>query len=196
MSISAQEVFARHFPGLTPEEVDAELSRTPAAGATPISSSALRHLAEHGGQEARVALESYDEATVHRERGVARARMLEELVESSWSLEETAAFMGISRSRVSHRVSARSLYAFQVGARRYVPRWQFVAAPSGGRGVEPIPGLAQVVPAIPRDLHPLAVQAFMETPQEDLGDRSPVDHLLSHAPAEVVVDLLDALGRR
>ena len=56
--------------------------------------------------------------------------------------------MGISRSRVSHRISARTLYAFTLQGRRYVPRWQFVAAPKGEPGVVPVPGLAQIVPMV------------------------------------------------
>lgn len=192
---TAQDVFARHFPGLSPEEVDAELSRTPAAGATPISAAAMRYLAEHGGEEARAAIEKYDEAEVQRDRAVTAAQTLEELMESSWSLEFAAGMMGISRSRVSHRISSQTLYAFTLQGRRYVPQWQFVVASSGERGAEPIPGLARIVPLIPRDLHPLAVRAFMETPLEDLDEKSPTTFLLSHGPVEVIEELLVALGR-
>jgi hypothetical protein len=191
---TAQDVFARHFPGLSPEEVDAVLSRTPAAGATPISAAALGFLAEHGGGEARVAIEKYDEAEVQRDRAVAAAQVLEELLESSWSLELSAGMMGISRSRVSHRISSQTLYAFTLQGRRYVPQWQFVAVSSGERGVEPIPGLARIVPLIPGDLHPLAVRAFMETPREDLDGKSPTTFLVSHGPVEVVEELLVALS--
>ena len=83
---TAQQVLARHFPGLTPDEVDAELSRTPVAGATPISAAALGFLGAHGGEEARVAIETYDEAEVQRGRTVTAAQTLEELLESSWTL--------------------------------------------------------------------------------------------------------------
>lgn len=192
---TAQDVFARHFPGLSPGEVDAELSRTPAAGATPISTAAVGFLAEHGGEEARVAVEGYDEAEVQRDRAVTAAQTLEELLESSWSLDLAAEMLGISRSRVSHRISSRSLYAFTLQGRRYVPQWQFVAASRGERGVEPIPGLARIVPLIPRDLHPLAVRAFMETPLEDLDGKAPATFLLSHGPVEAVEELLVALAR-
>ena len=191
---TAQDVFARHFPGLSPEEVDAELSRTPAAGATPISAASLGFLAEHGGEEAAAAIEKYDEAEVQRDRAVAAAQTLRELLESSWSLELAAGMLGISRSRVSHRISSQSLYAFTLQGRRYVPRWQFVAASEGQRDAEPIPGLARIVPMIPRDLHPLAVRAFMETPLEDLDGKSPTTFLVAHGPVEAVEELLVALG--
>lgn len=192
---TAQDVFARHFPGLSPDEVDAELSRTPTAGAAPISAAAVDFLAEHGGDEARVAIEKYDEAEVQRDRAVSAAQTLGELLESSWSLELAAGRLGISRSRVSHRISSQTLYAFTLQGRRYVPRWQFVAAPEREQGVEPIPGLARIVPLIPRDLHPLAVRALMETPLEDLDGMSPTTFLVSHGPTAAVEELLVALGR-
>ncbi len=195
MSTTAQDVLARHFPGLTPEEVDAELSRTPAVGAAPISAGALRYLAGHGGEEARVALEEYGEATVQRDRAIAAAQALEDLLASSLTIETAAASLGVSRSRISHRLRDQSLYAFTIQGRRYLPRWQFREGP-GGVVTEVIPGLAQIVPVIPRDLHPLALQAFMTEPLQDLGDQSPVDYLCSYGVVEVVADVLIALGHR
>ncbi len=196
---TAQEVFVRHFPGLSPDEVDAELSRTPAAGATPISAAALRFLAEHGGVEARAAVEQYAEGEVQRERAVSAAQSLKELVGSSWVLEVAASRLGVSRSRVSHRISAQTLYVFTLQGRRYVPQWQFVttsAGASNGHGdVEPIPGLGRIVPLIPHHLHPLAVKAFMESPSDQLDGKSPVTFLVTHGPVEAVEELFIALGR-
>lgn len=193
MTVTAHDVLARHFPGLTPDDVDAELSRTPAAGATPISSAATRYLAEHGGEEARAALEEYDEAAIQQDRALVAARTLDELLQSSITLEATAAHLRISRSRVSHRIKERSLYSFTIQGRRYLPQWQFMTA---AQGAEPIPELPRIVPLIPGDLHPLSVQAFMNEPSEDLDGRSPVDHLVSHGPREVIEGLLVALGHR
>lgn len=155
----------------------------------------MRYLAEHGGEEAQAATETYDEAEVQRDRVVAAAKALQELLASSWSLERAAGMMGISRSRVSHRISSRTLYAFTLQGRRYVPRWQFVMASTGERGAEPIPGLARIVPLIPRDLHPLAVQTFMETSLDELDGKDPVTFLVSHGPVEAIEELLVALGR-
>ena len=192
---TAQQVLARHFPGLTPEEVDAELSRTPAAGATPISSAAMGYLAAHGGEEARAALEPLDEAAVPHDRAVAAAQALEDLLQSSLTIEEAATSLGLSRSRISHRISSQSLYAFTIQGRRYLPRWQFRHGP-GGVVVDVLPGLARIVPAIPREMHPLAVEGFMTEPLEDLGSASPVDYLCSYGVIEVVEDWLVALGHR
>jgi hypothetical protein len=192
---TAQEVLARHFPGLTPDEVDAELSRMPAAGATPISAAAMRHLSEHGGEEAQEALARFDEAAVQQDRAVAAAHTLEDMLHSSITIEEAAISLGLSRSRISHRISAQSLYAFTIQGRRYLPRWQFRQGHRDAPG-DVIPGLAKIVSAIPRDLHPLAVETLMTEPVEELGDQSPVDYLFSYGVTVVVEDWLVALGHR
>lgn len=194
MTTTAQDVFARHFPGLSPEEVDAELSRTPSAGATPISAAAVHFLAEHGGEEATAALEKYNEAEVQQDRAIAAARTLEELLASSLTIEEAATSLGLSRSRISHRLRGQSLYAFTIQGRRYLPRWQFCDGP-GGVASDAIPGLAQIVAQIPRDMHPLALEVFMTAPVEDLGNMSPVDYLCSYGVVEVVAAQLVGLGR-
>lgn len=192
---TAQDVLDRHFPGLTPDEVDAELSRTPAAGATPIAVAGMEYLVEHGGEEARAALAHYDPAQVAHAQTLTAAHTLEHLLRSSLSIEDTADLLGVSRSRISHRLKAQSIYAFTIQRRRYLPTWQF-RVPTGGGKTEPIPGLAQVVAAIPRDLHPVETEAFMTTPLPDLGGKTPVEHLCTGGAVEVVTDWLTSLGHR
>jgi hypothetical protein len=187
---TAQEVFERHFPGLTPAEVDAELSAVPPLGATPVSATALRYLTDHGGDEAVEALAAFDAEAVQQDRTLAAAQALQELLATSLTIEEAAVRLGVSRSRVSHRMSDKSLYAVSVQSRRYLPSWQF--EDTGGA----ITGLAQVVPAIPSGLHPLTVEAFMTTPLDDLDGDSPLDYLRSGADPEAVVEFLTALGHR
>lgn len=187
---TAQEVLERHFPGLTPAEVDAELSTVPPLGATPVSAAALRYLNDHGGDEAVEATGGYDAEAVQQDRTLAAAQTLQELLATSLTIEEAAVRLGVSRSRVSHRMSDKSLYAVTVQSRRYLPQWQFEAA--GGA----VTGLAQVVPAIPRGLHPLAVETFMTSPLDDLNGVSPLDHLRSGADPEVVTEFLVALAHR
>lgn len=194
MTATAQDVFARHFPGLSPAEVDAELSRTPTAGATPISAAAVHFLIEHGGEEAAVALATYDEAAIQQDRALSAGRTLEALLAASLTIEEVASSLALSRSRISHRLRDQSLYAFTIQSRKYLPRWQFREGPGGGVS-DAIPGLAQIVPAIPRDIHPLALEAFMTEPLEDLDNKSPTEYLCSYGVAEVVADWLASLGR-
>lgn len=195
-AITADEVLDRFFPGLTPAEVEAELSQTPGAGATPISASALAYLREHGGPEAATALDGWEgkaPSEIRRHRALVSARTLEDLLRSSLTLDQAATRLGVSRSRISHRIGGRSLYAISVQGRRYLPSWQFVPGAEGDR-VEPLPGLSRLVPVIPKTLHPLAVESFMTSVLDEIGT-TPVDFLWTSGEVEVVIDWMDALAR-
>lgn len=98
---------------------------------------------------------------------------LSDTLASAFTLEQVADFLRLSRSRLLHRLTDRSLWAFTVRGRRYLPRWQFTDA----RKV--IPGLAQMVPAIPATLHPLAVDSFMTSPHPDFDGHTQVEWLTS-----------------
>ena len=196
-AITAEEVLDRFFPGLTPAEVEAELSHTPGVGATPISASAVAYLREHGGPEAAAALEGWEgkaPSQIRRDRTLVSARTLEDLLGSSLTLEQAATRLGVSRSRISHRIGGRSLYAISVQGRRYLPSWQFAPETDGGRVGQPLPGLGRLVPVIPKTLHPLAVESFMTSVLDEIGT-TPVDFLWASGDVEVVVDWMDALAR-
>ncbi len=99
--------------------------------------------------------------------------------------------MGVNPSRVRQRLGGdpRSLYGIKEGKSWRVPKFQFI-------GRKPIPGMAEVLPALPRDLHPVEVQRWFSTPHPDLyldpDERRPVaplDWLRMGRPAEVVADL-------
>ena len=89
---------------------------------------------------------------------------------------------------MSHRLKDQSLWAFTVQGRRYLPRWQFT-------GGHTIPGLSWVVPAIPISLHPLAVDAFMTTANDDFGGESPVEWLTSGGDPALVANWLTGIGQ-
>lgn len=178
------DVLERHFDGLTPEEVDAALTAVPARGATPSSAAAAAYVHEHGGPD----LDERDLSTVQRRRAVTASRTLVDTMRSAVTIDEAADLLDVSRSRVSHRLAAHSLWAFTVGGRRHLPRWQFTS----GRGT--LPGLATIVPAIPAHLHPLAVASFMETPLPDLDGRSPVEWLTSGGDPQPVADWLTGMA--
>ena len=176
----AWAVLERHFDGLTADEVDAELAQVPAQGATPASAAAADYLAEHGGPD----LDGDDAVgDVHRRRAMVAARTLSETLRSAVTIDEAAKLLGVSRSRVSHRLADQTLWAFAVQGRRYVPRWQLSESRS-------LPGLELLVPAIPDTLHPLAVDAFMATPRADFDDRSPVEWLASGGDPTVIAEWL------
>jgi hypothetical protein len=98
---------------------------------------------------------------------------------------EVAAALAVSRARVRQRAVERTLYAVRVDDEWRFPRWQFDEA---GR---PLPGVASVIPAIPRGVHPVAVSRFMSEPSPDLevlDERvSPLEWLRSGGDPEPVV---------
>lgn len=113
------------------------------------------------------------------------------LAATSLTVAEAAQRLGVTEGRVRHKIGRGDLYALPTGRRR-LPLWQFT--PTGT-----LPGLAAVVRALPADEHPLAVLAFMTTPQPELevqgravtpeqwllagGDPEPVAALASAGPA-------------
>lgn len=99
------------------------------------------------------------------------------LVATSLSVLEAAARLGVDGSRVRHRIAAGELWALHgPGRRRLLPALQFAA--DGGV----VPGLAEVLRALPDDLHPLEVSGFLTGRRTDLRlrgrDQSPVDWLV------------------
>ena len=100
----------------------------------------------------------------------------------SLTIDQAADLLGIHRSRVSHRVRDGRLYAFRLGSQRRLPRWQLTAAG------QPLPGLETVLPALPGDLHPTAVEGFFTTPDPDLDGVTPAQWLASGGDPQRVVD--------
>ena len=97
---------------------------------------------------------------------------------------EVADALSVSRARVRQRAVERTLYAVRVDDEWRFPWWQFDEA---GR---PLPGVASVIPAIPRGVHPVAVSRFMSEPSPDLevlDERvSPLEWLRSGGDPEPV----------
>lgn len=75
---------------------------------------------------------------------------------------EVARRLGIDASRVRHRLAARTLLGIRRTDGWRLPRWQF-----GVDGL-PLPGLPDVLRALPDDVHPLVVARFVATPQPEL----------------------------
>jgi excisionase family DNA binding protein len=88
------------------------------------------------------------------------------LIETSLTGEQAAGLLGIDASTVRGRISRGELYAIRVGRKNRLPRWQFTAHGA-------LPHLGAVLAALPRDAHPLEVEAFFDLPCADLrvGER-------------------------
>ncbi len=124
----------------------------------------------------------------------ARARAVAEqavLHDSALTVTEAAKIVGVDTSRIRHRLLARRLMGWKDRGGWRLPAWQFT-----GHGV--LPGLEQVLAALPVDQPALVVAAFMTTRQEDLLARSqpitPCDWLLAGGDPQRVARLAAMLG--
>jgi excisionase family DNA binding protein len=99
---------------------------------------------------------------------------------------EAAKLLGVNDSRIRQRLGERSLYGIKDGGAWRIPRFQF-------RAKRVVPSLPAVLPAMPAELHPVAVKRWLTTPNPDLPlgpddeATSPLDWLASGGdPAQVV----------
>lgn len=186
---TADDVLERHFAGLSPEELDTRLSTVPQPGTAPLGEDARAHLTAHGGPEVAAAWADIDSSVLHRERTVVAAQSLSEMLRDSADMDEAAELLGVSRSRISHRIAAGTLVGFTLGHRRRIPRWQIAANGSV------LPGLGDIVAAIPSGVHPVALQSFMTTDQPEFDGLSPVAYLQSGGSPRVIAGWVADLGR-
>jgi hypothetical protein len=116
------------------------------------------------------------------------------LLEDSLSAAEAAKLLRVDVSRVRQRLRERSLFGIEYEGSWRLPRFQFER-----RFV--IPGLAQVLKALPLDLFPLDTVDWFVLPDPDLrldsdaAPLSPREWLLSGRPVETVVTFARDLTR-
>ena len=116
------------------------------------------------------------------------------LLEDSLSAAEAAKLLRVDVSRVRQRLRERSLFGIEYEGSWRLPRFQFER-----RLV--IPGLAQVLQSLPRDLFPLDIVDWFVLPDPDLqldsdaAPLSPREWLLSGRPIEAVITLARDLAR-
>jgi hypothetical protein len=98
---------------------------------------------------------------------------------------EVREMLGVGASRVRQRVADRSLYAISVGRERRFPALQF-------HDGEMVPGIGEVLKAMPGDLHPVEVGSWLTNPDPDLASGSDGEAL---SPREWLISggSLDAL---
>jgi len=123
-----------------------------------------------------------------RARAVAEQAVLRD---SALTVSEAARTIGVDNSRIRHRLAAGRLMGWKDRGGWRLPRWQFT-----DRGV--LPGIEQVIAALPEDQPALVIAAFMTTPQEDLLARdqpiTPVEWLASGGDPVRVARLASMLG--
>lgn len=114
------------------------------------------------------------------------------LVASSLSVSEAATRLGVDASRVRHRIRDGELWSLQASSRRrLLPALQF--GPDGSV----LPGLPEVMRALPDDLHPLEVAGFLTGRRPELRlrgrDHSPVDWLARGGDVAAVTALAEGV---
>lgn len=105
--------------------------------------------AEGGPQRAQTAVDAGGEAVAH-------------LVASSLSAAELALSAGVDGSTVRHWVRRGEVVSVPGARGRRFPLFQL------GQDRRPLPGLREVLAALPDGLHPLSVERFLTTPDTDL----------------------------
>jgi hypothetical protein len=105
------------------------------------------------------------------------------LLATSLTAKQAAEGMGVDPSRVRQRLADRTLYGVLWKHRWMLPLFQF------HEGVAP-PGLERVLPELPTDLSPIAVERWFHRPSPNLHSEeigrglSPREWLLAGLPAE------------
>lgn len=114
---------------------------------------------------------------------------IRELLSSAFTTEQVAEALSISISSVHRRRRHRALWAINHAHMWRFPAAQFIV--DDGWPVRQVPGLDLVFKELPADLHPLAVDGFLHTPQPDLliGHKLviPLDWLRAGRPAQAVL---------
>ncbi len=83
------------------------------------------------------------------------------LIETSLSTAEAAAMLDVDVSRIRQRIRERSLYGVEFEGEWRLPRFQFERS-------KVLPGLAEVLSALPAELNPLDVATWFLEPNIDL----------------------------
>jgi hypothetical protein len=110
------------------------------------------------------------------------------LLETSLTTAEAARYLKVDVSRIRQRLRERSLYGIEYDGERRLPRFQFERK-------QVLPGLREVISALPEPLNPLDVAEWFLSPNPDLelekddAPLSPREWLLRGESVETVVKL-------
>jgi hypothetical protein len=83
------------------------------------------------------------------------------LLETSLTTAEAARYLKVDVSRVRQRLRERSLYGIEYDGERRLPRFQFERK-------QVVPGIREVISALPQGLNPLDVAEWFLAPNPDL----------------------------
>jgi hypothetical protein len=130
------------------------------------------------------------------ETRVVEARMAaayERIRATGLSVDDAAGRLGVNASRIRQRLAERSLFGVKDGNSWILPAFQFHAQGA-------VPGLEVVVRRLPRDIGPVAVARWFDSPNPDLCTRddeerpmTPLQWLLAGNPPGAAAELAAAL---
>lgn len=113
------------------------------------------------------------------------------LLETSYSTSQAARYLKVDASRVRQRLREHSLFGIDYDGEKRLPRFQFERK-------QVLPGLREVIAALPADLNPLDVAEWFLSPNPDLeiGDEvlSPREWLMKGESVEAVVKLAEGFA--
>lgn len=193
MMSTLTEVLGTYAPEITETDfvaaLRAKFEQVNGADDPSLTAGELAFVAEHGGAAARDAVAQWDPSAERSRRSRIAADSVQHLVAQTLSAVEVAGLTGKSRSQITRDLNGEKLYGLSVGRHWRIPRWQFVEGAV-------LPGLAEVVPAIPQHLHPSVVEGFMTTPQDELDSRTPINYLMTGGNPAQVAELVAELARQ
>lgn len=135
-------------------------------------------------------LESRGRVTTNLRVLAGQANSMAALRENSLSTAEVASLLGREASNVRRSRLEGALYAPGAGipgqSLRF-PRWQFIDG-------APLPGLRQVINSFPTHFHPLSIERFMTSENEELEGMTPAVWLAMGGNPDAVSSLVDELG--
>jgi excisionase family DNA binding protein len=140
-------------------------------------------LEEHGGMERTVWSSGASDAVQRRleeNRQVADAE--------SVSVDVAAERLGVSVSQIVQWVEGRKLSAWRRGEELRLPLWQF-----SGDGL--LPHLAELLAALPANLHPMAATGFVTSPTDELDGMTVIDWLTAGGDLAPVAFAASSLDR-
>jgi hypothetical protein len=115
-------------------------------------------------------------------------------IATALSTKEVADRLKIDETRVRHRLAKDGLYSIKVDGRHRFPAWQFAEDAS-----TLLPGLKQVVQALPDDLDPASVEGLMTSEQDNLLLRgepvTPREWLQAGGSVDDVIDVIEGIAQ-
>ncbi|WP_370071144.1 hypothetical protein [Mycobacterium sp. MAA66] len=118
------------------------------------------------------------------------------LVLTALTADEVKTALNTSGTQIRRKRLDRELWAIPDGQTWRFPASQFDTDPSTGLPFRQVPGLAQLFMALPADMHPVAIDRFLHTPQPELQrsgkDRAPLDWLREGGDVDAAVDAVHA----